>query len=200
MATVLQRMRKPRAQRTDIYAQATDEQLASVIQGLAPYVVHPWESIIEPDASDNVLLLLSGGHGGFTITKQGTHIVAQPGAVVQRRAAVEIADGHIAVIRGVHFLCPGSGSDNADPLVSISATSRVRFVGCTFERLPLAAGNYVSILAGGRASFVACDFLGVQTAGAVVNNAGIAANVIVQGGFNLTSRAHVAVTTISELT
>jgi|3_EtaG_2_1085321.scaffolds.fasta_scaffold139531_2 hypothetical protein len=200
MGLLQRRLRSFDWTREDLTHAEVEDQLRSVVEGLGVTIFQPAQPIEEVGIRDNAMLLLAGEHRGFRISKNGTKVEGAPGAVVTRLARVNTTSGPVTKIGGIHFLARTSSSDNAASLVTVSATSRVVFNDCTFERYPMSSGDYVSIASGGTAQFFGCNFIGTQTAGFVVNNAAaVPLNVYISGSYNTTGRLHNNCTIISEL-
>lgn len=139
------------------------------------------------------VLLLAGDHGGLLLPADADDVLAGlPGAFFGGRVVVRSK----ARFEGLEF----RSADPATALVMLHTTARVLFINCRFVRSTQDTGDWVAMANGARASFVGCQFLGVTGAGTVVNNAGVALDAGIVGCVNLTTRAHVNVTTIFEVT
>jgi hypothetical protein len=184
--------------REDLRDRSIRRDVTRTVDRLAPMIIEAGLPLSEVFQQDNAFLLLAGTHIGALLNKPGTRIHGQPGCFVQRLWAFAAPATTTVHVSGIHFMAV-TGADNLNPLVTINATAKVVFHNCTFERLAASsAGNYVTIAAGGKGIFQGCTFLGVQTGGSVVNNAGAAAAAAIIGCYNLTTRVHVNCTTIFE--
>lgn len=103
------------------------------------------------------------------------------------------------IIENVEFF-----SENDYPILDIQLNSKVLFKNCVFRKVINIQGgatsSFVNIASGSKVSFVGCWFIGMQTNGNVIVNAGLPADVTVNGGFNSTTRTHSNATIFGELT
>lgn len=94
-------------------------------------------------------------------------------------------------------------TSNKEPIIKLQNNSKVLFKNCVFRKTnstQTSSDSFIYLEANCRASFVGCWFIGTQTAGSVINNAGLANNVSVNGGFNTTTRTHNNTTIFGEIT
>lgn len=94
-------------------------------------------------------------------------------------------------------------SGNATEIITIYSDSKVMFKNCVFRKdnNKQSAGNsFITIASPAKVSFVGCWFCGTQTLGNVINNAGVANDVSINGGFNTTGRTHLNTTIFGEQT
>lgn len=85
-----------------------------------------------------------------------------------------------ATFKGVHFT--DILSKDAQALVTVGATSLVKFVDCIFSRNTV--GDFIAMTAGARCIFNACTFDGTVGAGTLINNAGLATAATLVGCMN----------------
>jgi hypothetical protein len=158
-------------------------------------VIQPGTSLFLPRLDKNALYLAAGDHTSFLINKAATSIRCAPGATTDGLWTIDVP-GEVVRITGMQF------KSELSPMVSITAGTYVIFTDCTFLKPePAVTTSFVAIAATAKASFIGCEFGPTKaTAGFVINNAGAALNVYVQGGVNLTGQLHNNVTIISELT
>lgn len=168
--------------------------------------------IQEPQKSQNGVLLLSGNHGGFRLSKPGTRLTGAPGAIVTNVGIIE-SD---CILDGLYFgRKPNSNNDKY--LLRIASTAKVLIKNCTFERASddvssTGAANeesFILVESGAKAIILQNTFRSNAKSGAmdtasghvVKHIGGAAANVWVGLGFNLTGQTHSNVTAIApELT
>lgn len=89
------------------------------------------------------------------------------------------------------------------PIIKLQNNSKVLFKNCVFRKTAntqVAGNSFVELENGCKANFVGCLFTGTQTLGNVVNNAGVANNATIDGGFNTTGITHNNTTIFGELT
>jgi len=94
-------------------------------------------------------------------------------------------------------------STSKDPIISIQSNSKVLMKNCVFRKPtnthPSAGiSSYVDVGATSNVSFVGCWFLGQQSFGSAINNAGVPAAVSINGGFNTTGVGHLNTTGFGE--
>lgn len=175
-------------------ARTVANRAAAIASGLAEHIVGP-ERVV-PDVAAGAprrVLLLAGDHGGLLLPADADDaFTGLPGAILGGAVVVRSK----ARFDGIEF----RAQDATTALVTLRAAARAVFTNCRFIRNTQDTGNWVAMDAGASASFVGCQFLGVTGAGDVVNNAGVALDAGIVGCVNLTTRAHVNVTTIFEVT
>jgi hypothetical protein len=164
--------------------------VADIVAALGATIAAPLEPVAEPQTRDNQVAVLSGDHGGLSVTMPDTHLRCAPGAIFSRQSTLRAS----CKIAGAWF--KGATADTLVSIVDAGATAV--FCDCRFTKPAGANGSYITLVAGARAHFIGCTFDGVQSAGNVVNNAGVAADAFILGCSNKTTRAHVNVTTIAE--
>lgn len=96
-------------------------------------------------------------------------------------------------------------STKQEPIFSIQSNSKVLFKNCVFRKPdgshPVAGiSSYISVGATSKVSVVGCWFMGTQANGSAINNAGVPANVTINGGYNTTGVTHLNTTGFGELT
>tara|TARA_R110000824_G_scaffold36852_3_gene113996 strand:+ start:2194 stop:2835 length:642 start_codon:yes stop_codon:yes gene_type:complete len=165
------------------------------------------ESIREDQEVNNGILVMSGDHGGFKLTKYGTHLHGSPGALVFNKGIVRSN----ATLENLLFTRTDDSTNNSKTLLHIENNAAVLIRNCIFERKPddpasVSVGNdesFVLIENGCRVIFLGCTFrfnrapTAVLVAGAVIKNRGVAGNVFAGIGFNQTTQNHVNVTAIT---
>jgi hypothetical protein len=193
----------------------TGDEVANQVGSQADTVVESGEAIAEVMETGNSILLLSGEHGGVTLTKPHTTLRGVPGAIIGRLVRIE----DDAIITGVHFRSSGDET-NAKHLVRVKAGAKVVFQDCIFERNssdestapiapPVTENCFVLIDNGGSAMITGSVFRSQAATGAmsaaagtVVQNLAPAAGAVHVGwGANLSTQSHgTTVTTSPEIT
>lgn len=171
--------------------------VSRTVGALGGVVASPENPVTEPKERDNALTLLAGTHGGAELKKPNTQLSAAPGTLVDRQWLIDTTD-QVTTLTGIHFRCLDAKADNAAALVTIAAGSTVVFTGCIFELDGVTMAAMVTVESTAKASFIGCSFIGVQTAGNPVVNAGFVTDVYVIGCSNKTGQAHSNVTIIAE--
>lgn len=194
--------------------EAVDNFIADLFSSDVSVRVPPGTILKEQSPVGNNILLGSGNHHGFVISKPHTVINGESGCIVDRLAVIE----NHAVINNVHFKQTNDPS-NIDNLVQLNpnkdATSvkpiRILFRQCIFERkynAPSETGAaatkaFVLVNKLAKAVFTGCVFRsnrddGVMNgSGFVVQNLNTAAtDVYVTSGVNFSTHTHNNVTVI----
>lgn len=177
-------------QAADAKNMETRDASARVVAGIATTVLTPQDDITTSLTTGNRILLLAGEFQGTTIKTPDTLLQGQPGASMIGPLNLY----NSARVVGLDFSSTGA------TLVNLTATANpVVFQNCTFNKRQGTGGSFIEMAAGAKAVFLGCVFYGAQTVGAVINNAGIAADCGVLGGANLTGIAHVNTTIVFEV-
>lgn len=193
---MIQELRDPRV---DPLALAREEARDDVRQSTAAMrLVLPGHVLEESRVFFNSFQLTEGEYGGGRLLKPHTRVQGTAGSRFTRLLRLELD----CVIEGVQFhsALRQVGRDNDGALVTLTAAARVVFRGCQFHKEASDAGDFVTIASGGKAEFIGCTFTGGDNATFCVNNAGAAGNVHILGCYRETAAAHLAVTTVTEMT
>lgn len=151
--------------------------LRSVVKGGADDFVAPGGAIKQWRVKRNSHTLLAGEHGGWDIFSEETLIRGAPGSTVTRHVRF---DG-TALVEGVTFYAPGN-SNNNDQLVTIGPEAVVIFNSCRFYKEPNLPATFIAVEAGGKVILNGVDFAPTMaTTGNVIDNAGVALDVMVIG-------------------
>jgi hypothetical protein len=184
---------KPADEVEDWYAR---QSAFEMLDRLAQTIVQPGAPV-DREAARQSVLLLAGDHAGFRADATVWRVAGAPGAVIKNR--VVVATG-VVIFDGVTFQASTS-FDNSGAMVEVRDGATAIFNGCHFLRDSKKKGVVVDIDSGGKAHFNGCLMEPANTSTTfAIDNAGLAANVYVQGSVNLTGAAHNNVTTISETT
>ena len=175
--------------------QESREVVRKAVEGAA--LLLPNTPIQEARKTDNIYILADGVHGGAVLTKPFTRITGAADTVIDRLLTIKST----AIIKSVKFRGQTSDKDrnNVDQLVLVTAAARVLFQDCVFDKDDVDTGVFVEIEEGGKAEFMGCTFRGGASATAAINNNGVANDVNIGLGYNPTGIAHVAVTSLSEM-
>ena len=195
----LQELRKVTADATARRNQQDRDDQARLVSSLGGTIVSTEDALGEILNRDNAVTLLAGTHGGVLITKENAKVNGVPGAIINRLVIVDTVDD-ITHFANIHFQCLTADRDNAAALVQIKAGSTAIFNNCVFELGGVEMVAMIDVVALGKAHFYGCSFIGVQTAGNPISNAGVAGNVSITGCSNKTAQAHLNATVISETT
>lgn len=151
-------------------------------------------AIVEELEKDNVFVLHVGEYAvASKLTKPGTRVYGFGSAVTSQW----LISSDDCLVDGVLF----EAGRGADPLVRVRGNAHVTFSNCRFLMSPATLSEGVNIATGCKVHFTNCSFgpdLNGGT-GQPIAHAGPVGNVYIQGGLNLTGRAHGTNTTISEL-
>lgn len=148
-----------------------------VVAGLSDFILRPGEMVDISGINSARMLLLAGDHGGMNVSSHYTVVQGCNGTSFTRLVTCDV---DCEFINCDFAWKRGAGTD--DGLVSIGASATVRFTNCRFWKSAFVSPVCVALANGGKAHFVNCHFgPTVGVAGVVINNAGLAANVGVQG-------------------
>ncbi len=148
-----------------------------IVNSLGSQVVREGSELKEMAQKNNALYLLKGDHGGMTLSRPGSRVCGAPGATMTRHVLVT-SD---ALIEGLRFEATPNGN-NESTLLTIGASAVVRFHACTFHKDASMPPTFITVEAGGKAIFTACDWGGTMTiVGNVFDNAGALLDVVISG-------------------